>query len=221
VQHVSRFTSGALLHVRPFWFFVPVLLAGLFPWTPLLALLFRRELYRDRRVQFWIAGFVLGFLFFSLSQNKLPGYLLPLLPLLTAVFGLALAEARRTGWVLALSAMLLLFVPIIEGVLPQALISGLSHAHFDPPWGTLVPVLCLAVACFLVRREFAAGFISICVTLSVISVIWVTYPLLDRTVSARAYYLARPAGELCSPSPNRSWRYGLDYYAHREIPDCK
>jgi 4-amino-4-deoxy-L-arabinose transferase-like glycosyltransferase len=221
VQHFSRFTTGALMHVRPFWFFVPVLLAGLFPWTPLLALLFRRELYRGRRVQFWITGFVLGFLFFSLSQNKLPGYLLPLLPLLTAVCGLALAEARRADWVLASAAILLCLVPIIEGVLPQALISGVSHAHFDPPYRVLIPVLCLAAACFLVPRTFAVGFIAICVALSVISVIWVTYPMLDRTVSARAYYRARPEGELCSPNPNRSWRYGLDYYAHREIPDCK
>ncbi len=221
VQHFARFTSGALLHVRPFWFFVPVLLAGLFPWTPLLALLFRRELYRDRRVQFWITGFVLGFLFLSLSQNKLPGYLLPLLPLLTAVCGLALAAARRAHWVLALSAILLLLVPIIDGILPQSLISGLSHAHFNPPYGALIPVFCLAVACFFVPRAFAVGFIGISVTLSVISVIWVTYPMLDRTVSARAYYRARPAGELCNSSPNRSWRYGLNYYARREIPDCK
>jgi 4-amino-4-deoxy-L-arabinose transferase-like glycosyltransferase len=221
VQHFSRFTTGALMHVRPFWFFVPVLLAGLFPWTPVLALLFRRGLYCDRRVQFRMAGFVFGFLFFSLSQNKLPGYLLPLLPLLTAVCGLALAQVRKAGPVLALSALLLWLVPTIERSLPQALISGASHTRFDLPYGFLTPVLCLALICFFGRRQFAIGIVAICITVAVARIIWITYPLLDRTVSARAYYRARPAGEICNPDPNRSWRYGLDYYAHREIPDCK
>ncbi len=225
VQHFSRFTTGALMHVRPFWFFMPVLFAGLFPWSPVLALLFRRDLYRDRRLQFWAAVFVFGFVFFSASQNKLPGYLLPLLPALTAICGLALAQPRRAGWVLAASAALLWFVPVIEGVLPTALISGFSHARFDLPYRELLPVSLVAAVCWFLeirgRRGFAIGFLGICVTLAVIRVIWVTYPMLDRTVSARAFYREQGGGVPCSSSPNRSWRYGLDYYAHRVIPDCK
>jgi hypothetical protein len=56
---------------------------------------------------------------------------------------------------------------------------------------------------------------------AVVRIVWVTYPLLDRTVSAREFYRVHGQSLVCSPSPNRSWRYGLDYYAHRPIPDCK
>jgi len=49
VQHFSRVTSGALKHGQPVWFYLPILLAGLLPWTPLLGLIARRRVYRDRR----------------------------------------------------------------------------------------------------------------------------------------------------------------------------
>ena len=51
-QHVARFLTPSLEHVQPIWYYIPVLLAGLFPWTPLAALLTRRQLYADRRLLF-------------------------------------------------------------------------------------------------------------------------------------------------------------------------
>ena len=50
-QHVERFFSPTLDHVQPFWYYIPVLLAGLFPWTPLAGLLARRKIYDDVRVR--------------------------------------------------------------------------------------------------------------------------------------------------------------------------
>ena len=94
-QHVERMVSGALLHVQPWWFYLPMLLASLLPWTPLLALLGRRTAYRDPRRLFLLAWLLFGLAFFSLAPNKLPGYLLPLLPAAAALMGLALEEARR------------------------------------------------------------------------------------------------------------------------------
>src|SRR5262249_24877956 len=40
-HHVDRFLHLTLDHPQPFWYYLPVLLAGLFPWTPLAGLLFR------------------------------------------------------------------------------------------------------------------------------------------------------------------------------------
>jgi 4-amino-4-deoxy-L-arabinose transferase-like glycosyltransferase len=216
-HHFQRFATGALAHVRPFWFFVPVLAAGMFPWTPALALLFRREMYRDRRVQFLAAWFGFGFLFFSVSQNKLPGYLLPLLPAVAALCGIALAEARRARWVLAVCAVLLWLIPAVQEILPQALISGLSHTHLQLPYLFLIPILAIAALCWFLRPATAVAIIGFCVTLAVIRVVWITYPILDNEVSARPHV----DSITCSSNPNRSWRYGLDYYAHRPIPDCK
>ena len=96
-HHFGRFLSSALQHGQPFWFYVPVLLAGLFPWTPLLALLFSARLFQDRRAQFLLAWFAWGFLFFSVSRNKLPGYLLPLLAAAGRADGDRAAEAARAA----------------------------------------------------------------------------------------------------------------------------
>ena len=79
-QHLAAFHDRRALHERPFWFYVPVLLAGLFPWSPFCSSCSQNRIYNDRRARFLAAWFVWGFVFFSLSRNKLPGYLLPLLP---------------------------------------------------------------------------------------------------------------------------------------------
>jgi 4-amino-4-deoxy-L-arabinose transferase-like glycosyltransferase len=83
-HHLARFASDSLQHVQPFWFYVPVLLGAIFPWTPLIVLLFRRANWRtegnDPRRRLLVLWLAWGMLFFSVSTNKLLGYLLPLLP---------------------------------------------------------------------------------------------------------------------------------------------
>lgn len=73
-HHFSRFASGDLQHVQPFWFYGPMMIALLLPWTPLL---WKGE-WKERA--FYSAWLLFGFVFFSASTNKLPGYLIPLLP---------------------------------------------------------------------------------------------------------------------------------------------
>lgn len=73
-HHFGRFASGDLQHVQPFWFYGPMIVALLLPWTPLL---WKGE-WKTRA--FYAAWLVFGFVFFSASKNKLPGYLIPLLP---------------------------------------------------------------------------------------------------------------------------------------------
>ncbi|MBI3894949.1 MAG: glycosyltransferase family 39 protein [Acidobacteria bacterium] len=86
-HHFERFVSPVIGHPQPIWFYIPILAAGVFPWTPLLALpileVARRGfgmILRDRQKAFLFYWIVLPFLFFSLAQNKLPNYLLPILP---------------------------------------------------------------------------------------------------------------------------------------------
>ena len=219
-HHFARIVSPSLMHVRPVWFYVPVLLAALFPWTPLLVLLSRRS------HRFLLAWFAWGFVLFSLSLNKLPGYLLPLLPPLAALIGIAVAEAparpRITSIAFAACAALLWFMPAVQDVLPQALLNGLSRATAHFPVGFVLPFLLFAILCgglaFLGRRELAVALVAIGVTLGVARIVWQTFPELDRTVSPRAFW--RMNSVTCIPADNRSWRYGLNYYAGRNLPDC-
>jgi 4-amino-4-deoxy-L-arabinose transferase-like glycosyltransferase len=215
-QHFGRFLNSALQHERPIWFYVPVLLAGLFPWTPLLLLSFDRALYRGRRSQFLLAWFAWGLVFFSASRNKLPGYLLPLLPPVAALLGIALANGARSRILLAASALLLSLGPAFAGMLPQALAAGISHTPIHPTWPWLIAGVALALVIAFCNRGLAVGLVAASTTLFVAGVVWTIYPVLDRDLSGRNI------GPLpCMPQTSRSQRYSIEYYAGKSIADCK
>jgi 4-amino-4-deoxy-L-arabinose transferase-like glycosyltransferase len=227
-HHVERFMTGSLLHERPFWFYLPVLLAGLFPWSPMLLLAFSKSIYTDPRARFLAAWFAWGFVFFSISRNKLPGYLLPLLPPVAALLGLAIsrtqARAAKMVALIASSASLLWFIPAIQDMLPDALLHGFSHAQFHLRLLWILPALALILVCGLLERAGLRGsaiiLISTVIVLSVARLVLVTYPELDRTVSPRSFWISHTGSITCNSNDNRSWRYGLNYYAGRDIPDC-
>lgn len=220
-HHFARFATGALQHVRPFWFYVPVLLAAIFPWTPLIVTLFRKSLYTGRREQFLLAWLVFGFVFFSLSRNKLPGYLLPLLPALAILLAQAVVRMTSVRWLLVVSAALLGVIPSVAGVFPQALAEGASHVHWYPNFWTFAPFLALGTLLLWLPRSWALGLLGAGLTILVAGLVWTTYPLLDQTVSARSYwYSHRQENPLCSDNDSRAWRYGLNYYAQKVVPNC-
>lgn len=215
-HHFSRFAEGALQHVQPWWFFVPVLLAGLFPWTPLVALLRRPA---DRREEFLWMWLLWGLLFFSASRNKLPGYALPLIPPLAVLLGIAISRAAQPkAWAAACGALLCL-TPVAAAVLPEALAGGLSRATFAWPLLAMLAVGAAGVVAGLWKRELAvAGVTALCVTLLGMQV----FPVLDERASARGMWLqiARQRERVCIEQLHRSWRYGLNYYLGRPVPEC-
>jgi 4-amino-4-deoxy-L-arabinose transferase-like glycosyltransferase len=215
-HHFGRFVSSALEHGQPFWFYVPILLAGLFPWTPLLALLFSARLFQDRRTQFLLAWFAWGFVFFSISRNKLPGYLLPLLPAIAVLIGIALDGSRHARYWLAACGALFCVAPPLVQALPQALVNGLSHTPFHLNPAGILAGLALAAICAFVRLERGIMAVALFTTFTVAWVVWRVYPELDRQLSGRA-----AVSMTCLPPTNRSQRLSIDYYVGRNLPDCK
>ncbi len=98
-EHFLRFTTQVHGRYEAWWFFVPVLLGGLFPWVVFLPQAIRIALsggWRDRHknsvawfLVIWIA-FI--FLFFSKSQSKLVPYILPVFPAVAMLIGRYLAN---------------------------------------------------------------------------------------------------------------------------------
>ncbi len=228
-QQFARFLSGESLHVQPFWFYVPILAAGLFPWAPLVVLLFSKKLYRDQRTMFLASWFAFGFVFFSASRGKLPGYLLPVLPPLAALLGIAIDRTRPRSVLFiclaVLSAMLLCLVPTAQDALPEALVSGLGRAaiHFFAAW--LAPSVALALFCVLLelrgRRVAAVSLIALLSTISITRFIWQGFPRIDHDASARGRWVSSSGSIICITPEASFFRHGLDYYAGRELPDCK
>jgi 4-amino-4-deoxy-L-arabinose transferase-like glycosyltransferase len=225
-HHLERFVTGGLQHVQPFWFYAPILLAGLFPWTPLLAPLFRPSLYPDARRRFLLLWLVFGLVFFSAATNKLPGYLLPLLPACAALMGVALDECKRAGWMLALSGALLGILPAAVPVLPQALREGLSHTNWTlPGWEwALAPALALAMGALAGsgRRQASVALLAAFVTGAIVYTERTAFPALDESVSARGFWTRNRdrAREMCVGNVDRSWRYNLNYYSVEPLATC-
>jgi 4-amino-4-deoxy-L-arabinose transferase-like glycosyltransferase len=227
-HHFQRFASGALQHVQPFWFYLPVLLIGLFPWTPLLAVLFKRGEWKDPRRRFLSVLVLSGFVFFSAAENKLPGYLLPLVPALAALLGASLDSSRRAPAALASSAALLVFIPAGAPILPEAMLRGLTHATpvSSFPWGPAILAGALSAAVFTLARSGKRTAAAAALAAGVLaSIVWLEisiFPALDRAASARALWrdAAHRREAVCVGSINRSWRYNLNYYSGAPLPDC-
>jgi 4-amino-4-deoxy-L-arabinose transferase-like glycosyltransferase len=92
LQHnLQRFSSNLYHHPEPFWFFLLVALLALVPWT-VFVIVALVDAIRDWRFSvqqprgsedfrvFLALWFLLPIVFFSLSQSKLPGYILPAIP---------------------------------------------------------------------------------------------------------------------------------------------
>ncbi len=233
-HHVSRFFSPALEHVQPFWFPTAVLLGGLFPWIPLVGLIGRRRSLDDERVRFLGLYLIYGLIFFSVSTNKLPAYVLPLMPALAVVLAVALEKTRAAASWLVACALLLGLIPLISAILPEALNTGITHVQWNGGfgWPLLLPAAVAVAAWALAkddadqewsdRRRWAALVIAIGSVASVMYLKSSAFPVMDRTVSVRAFWREHGSETqgACVDQVKRAWVYGLNYYAHRGIPDC-
>lgn len=109
-HHIHRFLGLDFAHNAPFWYYIPVLLVGMFPWIVFSpAALWHALKFRSARESTETAIAFLGvfalvtFLFFSMSISKLPGYILPAFPALAFVVAIRLArlkehQHRPTRW---------------------------------------------------------------------------------------------------------------------------
>lgn len=166
-EQFSRFLTRVHMRYQPDWFFVPVLLLGYMPWTPLLPAIARRS-WTDSRagdgaslmLAIWA---VFSFVFFSLSQSKLIPYILPLFPALSLLAGRCLAdlEPRRLQRALLIASG-------VWGAIGIAVLwiwrTPALMTRLDLPTGALVPTIAasfllaaVATACagWLARRRGA------------------------------------------------------------------
>jgi len=155
-HNLERFTSTVHHHPGPFWYYLPVLLVGLFPWSGLAVPgLLRTSPRTSRPDLFVLLWLVLPLAFFSLAGSKLPGYVLPCVPPLAILMGRAadrLVSERRTPE-RELSARVVGLASLVLAALVAAVPAWLFSVH-EPAWRTTVPLACWAVAiALLVSRR--------------------------------------------------------------------
>ena len=130
-HNIARYVTGIHHHSQPFYYYIPVLIALLFPWSGWLPLLarkspgqaFRRWREWDPDAVFLASWFLVPVVFFSISDSKLAGYILPSIPPLSLLLGRAVSRAieekRRLRAAaiapLVLSALMAIAAPIAFG----------------------------------------------------------------------------------------------------------
>jgi hypothetical protein len=250
IEHnFKRYLTPEFQHIQPFWFYLPVVLLALFPWTALLVgLLDRRSLTLGSDARYLVCWAAFPIFFFSLSQSKLPGYILPALSPVMLLVARALTYALQASekslrWMWAglgvsLSAMALLGV--VSGLVGRVVLDYMINRrvlHIGDPKvlsdllalfvgiGALsvLPVLVL----WLVGRRRIALLLALMVPI-IVMIIGTTYlgRVLDEKVSVRPVYrkaeLIWPGLQqrnIVSYKLRRNAVYAFNFYLGREIKE--
>ena len=144
-QHFQRFLSNQYHHPQAFYFYIPVLAGLALPWTIFLVAAFvssrgwhwRGASAVDRLRVFGFVWVLAPVVFFSISQSKLPAYILPVLPAVALLVGervTCFLSAQRGHRVLKLTGTLLLLMLAAGSVY--------LHRHY----GLSILVIAIAVA---------------------------------------------------------------------------
>jgi 4-amino-4-deoxy-L-arabinose transferase-like glycosyltransferase len=169
-QQVSRFLTQADFNNRTVaWFYLPVVLAGLFPWTVFVlgaAINWVKKIWQNRQgnacelfLTLWLA---IVFIFFSIPKSKTIGYILPVFPPLALMVGNYLDQLGRRAPSKAAYYACAGFVICCAVILLGCLIAPSVSVLEIPPelqpylWATAA-IYCLAglaVTYFLSQKNF-------------------------------------------------------------------
>jgi 4-amino-4-deoxy-L-arabinose transferase-like glycosyltransferase len=248
VEHnLARFSKNIYHHTEPFWYYTPVTALAMVPWTVFViaALVHsvrvwwhqRKSIgageidFESRFAIFAGCWLIVPVLFFSISQSKLPGYILLAVPagaLLLANYLRQHLEQKEAGPValwMALLHGLLAATPIVPALLIAYLVTQHRLPGGQPMLVALVLafVLCTGIALTLVRK---AGlkmlrFITVIpVVLTVGAVLKLGSAELDQKLSARPLVQEIVSMEthplpLAISHVSRELEYGLTFYRNR------
>jgi 4-amino-4-deoxy-L-arabinose transferase-like glycosyltransferase len=233
-QHnFQRYLTPVFEHRQPFWFFGPILLLAIVPWL-LLSLKTTTDVMRSARSgpsgkspgAFFACWTAFTILFFSLSQSKLPGYILPAIPPIFVPLSSSVAKMvegatkiglRLAGWTGAF------FLPF---VIPLV---GVGIGVFPYPQYTLTYAVAfvggaLTVGLAFTKRARAAFLVIVVLITSIVLIANLTVlPRMDAQISARPLaeqlLQANPeGGDIAIYDIPRPWHFGLNFYLGRELP---
>jgi 4-amino-4-deoxy-L-arabinose transferase-like glycosyltransferase len=236
-HNVERFFTPTFQHVQPFWFFGPIVLLGLVPWTALLAGVAAEGAARGRRLRaspglFFACWALFPVALFSLSQSKLPGYVLPSLAPLALLMARTLTrtiagQSAAARWLLAAAGASIVFMGATGNYWLARLPGTPAELGLDRAgvWLGVVVAAGVLVALFgLLRLPWLALALA---ALLVAGLAEVTnrelIPVLDPHLSPRATaQLADRAdaaeGNIHVHRLHRAWHYGLNFYLGAALP---
>ncbi|MGB7603561.1 MAG: glycosyltransferase family 39 protein [Candidatus Sulfotelmatobacter sp.] len=246
-HNLGRFSKNIYHHTEPFWYYLPVTALALVPWIVFVAAAFVQSVR-----EWWIARYatdsskvipeyrfgiflccwlIVPVIFFSISQSKLPGYILPAIPagalLLADYLRLRLAQNDTETPPLWLAILHALFAA--APIVPALLIAYLITQHRLPGGQPVLVALSVAfmlsvgIAFTLVRKNGLRmlRFVTLIpVVLVVGAVLKLGSGAIDASLSARPLAQEIAAVEthqlpLAVYHVRRELEYGLTFYRNQ------
>jgi len=242
IEHnFKRYLTPEFQHIQPYWYFGPILLAAFLPWTLLLLWSIVSGVAHfigTRAVSvpslFFLSWALFSLIFFSVSQSKLPGYILPAVP------AIGLLLVRKLVLALENHSLYLRFGGIAFTCLTSAgLVVGTLEVKlhalrpdgavpFFSVYGVFFVLGLLGFGCGLLGlHRTALILLQLAVLASFITLRKSDLDLADTEVSARGAFTLgtnsaerAPVHSPCSYGLHRNLQYQLNFYLHQEIPVC-
>jgi len=202
-HHFQRYTSNEFGHPQPIYFFPIVAIAGVAPWTFFLIPAVTRlrsfaQIKGSIVALAWIWAIV-PVLFFSFSESKLPGYILPAFPALAIIVGSELdrflrGESSKTLFAAAwLTAISLVGIGVGFIVYTRSEAIGISSGR-----GLLayLPILVAIVTLVMLVARKRLAFITssvVVVMCSIVTAVILLFPVLRNEVSLKELSLEAAA----------------------------
>jgi 4-amino-4-deoxy-L-arabinose transferase-like glycosyltransferase len=249
LQHnLARFSSDLYHHRQPFWYYLPVTALALVPWTVFVIAAIvesARVWWAERKsasgepdleLQFNVftcCWLVVPVVFFSISQSKLPGYILPALPagavLLAEYLRRHLAQEQEEAVSKGLVVLhaLVAAVPIVPSVLIAYLVALHRLPAGRPMFIALAIAFAMAAAIALTlasrsRLRMLRFVTLIPAVLSVAAVLKLGSVSIDQKLSMRPLAVELVSVEtrqlpLAVYGVSREMEYGLAFYRNQAI----
>ena len=244
-HNLARFSQDVYHHREPFWFYLPVFLLAMMPWTLMLILAVAehaRLIWSEGKQAFsspedsWqlflLIWMLVPILFFSGSQSKLPGYILPAVPagaLVVAEYLFARRSEDRPVEEKKLSPLFAAAHGVLCGLLIFVAFSAASIAiNHHLLLGTYVAaaiaaVFAIGITAVLLSRaglRLLRPVTMVAVVVSVAAVIRFAAPVIDAAQSARPIAesiqaFSREPVPIALYHINRVQEYGLEFYLNR------
>jgi 4-amino-4-deoxy-L-arabinose transferase-like glycosyltransferase len=233
-HNLARFSTDMFRHKQPFWYFIPVLMAGLLPWLVFAISAFVRAMKAAVRERssfqlFFVMWAALPVIFFSASQSKLPGYILPAVPpfaILAAEYVWSrISESDEPPlWMTALHAS------VVGALFGSALLTNYFVLKLRPTppaiWISVIGGLLCFVA--IVAAVYGKGVrlvriaTVVPIILALAFVLRFASPAIDgkeseRSVAHEIDRLAPTESDIAVYKVPRQVEYGLNFYANRAI----
>ena len=266
VEHnLERFATNRYQHQQHFWYYGIVVFLGIMPWTVIsLRALWdgikksvtewrlrhskncklKEPQPGDAFPEFLVLWAIIPIIFFTFSQSKLPGYILPSIPPITILTGDYLFRRRGPGlnrWELGGHAVLSGVMTMFALLLPWFVVHGPQMPPMQPLIIALITAIGAALLIVIVVNGFGVARLRLVTSGVLVVLVLFLYGvgpvfgipavdaskrvirLLDRSYSARpladrlASYQSSPNETVAVFHVRRDVEYGLSFYRNHEV----